>query len=213
MPPRLIKLPASSFRGARILRPSSRVPLRSISCSLQTTQQLSRPTSNLPKILNSPPNTSIRAFSSTPSTNSPPSTSSGKSQADLIVEELQELYETATDELEIATESTDAGTIYAASDRESARDALNALIAAYDLYTSPEVIIESATPGLAGENQSGSPADSVGGVESEGGRLVELGVDPADVSDQTREEVRKRVGQRVREVRSAVEGLEGRVHD
>lgn len=48
-------------------------------------------------------------------------------------------YLTAKDEFEIATDSTDSSTIYAASDRESARDALNQLISIYTLYTSPEL--------------------------------------------------------------------------
>lgn len=64
---------------------------------------------------------------------------SGKREADLLVEELEELYLTAKDEFEIATDSTDSSTIYAASDRESARDALNQLISIYTLYTSPEL--------------------------------------------------------------------------
>ncbi|KAL3460680.1 hypothetical protein BJX64DRAFT_289997 [Aspergillus heterothallicus] len=140
-----------------------------------------------------------RPFSSTPASSSP-SSASGKSQADLIVEELQELYETATDELEIATESTDSATIYAASDRESARDALNSLVAAFELYTS----------GVAPEPAKGG--DSVEG-DAGAGPLIELAIDPAEVPENVREEVRKRVGQRVREVKSAVENLEARVHD
>lgn len=43
--------------------------------------------------------------------------------------------------------------------------------------------------------------------------MVELSFDPEEVSGETREEVKKRVGQKVREVRSAVEGLEARAHD
>jgi hypothetical protein len=113
-------------------------------------------------------------------------------------------YETATDELEIATESTDSGTIYAASDRESAREALNTLVAAFELYTT----------GAAPEAQAGGPqGEAEGERNGEPGRLVELAIDPADVPDSVREEVRKRVGQRVREVKSAVENLEGRAHD
>ncbi|PTU22507.1 hypothetical protein P175DRAFT_0499038, partial [Aspergillus ochraceoroseus IBT 24754] len=63
--------------------------------------------------------------------------STGKPQADEIIEEIQDLYETAKDEFEIASESTDGATIYAASDRESARDALDQLLAVYSIYTSP----------------------------------------------------------------------------
>ncbi|KAJ5684652.1 uncharacterized protein N7477_000997 [Penicillium maclennaniae] len=74
---------------------------------------------------------------------------SGKATGDLLVEELQDLYEAATDEFEIATDSTDSATIYAASDRESARDALNQFIAVYHLY--------SAKPGekMEGVGQGG----------------------------------------------------------
>ncbi|KAL4868352.1 hypothetical protein BDV12DRAFT_209302 [Aspergillus spectabilis] len=198
--------------AARILR--TRIPLRS-NFSIRAIQQLPKLNLNLPANPISSLKAPLRTFSSTPSQKSPAQTSTGKSQADLIVEELQELYETTTDELEIATESTDQGTIYAASDRESARDALNTLLAAYALYTSTPASISSSSPGLAGENQGGSEniQGGVGGVESEGGRLVELAIDPADVEEGVREEVKRRVGQRVREVRSAVEGLEGRAHD
>lgn len=122
--------------------------------------------------------------------------SSGKATSDLLVEELQDLYEAATDEFEIATDSTDSGTIYAASDRESARDALNQFIAVYHLYSAK-----------AGEEMGGV---GVGGAEVEGSPVVETNHDPAGVSDEVKEEVRKRVGQRVRELRSAVVSLEER---
>ncbi|KAL4879514.1 hypothetical protein BJY04DRAFT_93620 [Aspergillus karnatakaensis] len=211
MPPRLTKLPTSSLRLVR-----SRVPLRSI--STRAAQQLPKLSAN--PILPQKTHSYIRTLSSTPVRKLPPQTT-GKSQADLIVEELQELYETTTDELEIATESTDNGTIYAASDRESARDALNTLVATYELYTNPDAQVNSdsdpdnSSSGLAGENQGGSEniQGGVGGVESEGGRLVELAFDPKDLDEGVREEIKRRVGQRVREVRSAVEGLEGRAHD
>jgi hypothetical protein len=121
---------------------------------------------------------------------------SGKSAADLLVEELQELYEVAKDEFEIATESTDAGTIYAASDRESARDALRQLTAVYNLYTTGDTQ-EHVTEGQANAEGSG-----------DGGPAIETVHDPAEISQAVRDEVKKRVAQRVRELVNAVEVLE-----
>ncbi|KAL2817794.1 hypothetical protein BJX63DRAFT_384912, partial [Aspergillus granulosus] len=200
MPPRLKPVSLLRLQRAPLSRAIRGSPSASISLR---TAQISRPkitlTTKSDASLNSNicTRSAIRSFSSTP-TSASPASRSGRSQADLIVEELQELYETATDELEIATESTDSSTIYAASDRESARDALNSLIAAFELYTSgvvPEVAESDGTEG-----------------DEETGRLVELAIDPADVPESVREEVRKRVGQRVREVKSAVENLEARAH-
>ncbi|KAL3480265.1 hypothetical protein BJX99DRAFT_221028 [Aspergillus californicus] len=160
----------------------------------------------------------IRPFSSTSAVPSPSPTqsrssptSSGKSQADAIVEELQELYEVATDEFEIAHESTTDGTIYAASDRESARDALNALISAFDLYTTPNPNhAVSETSPINGQTSGGDGA--IEGAEG-ASPLVELAFDPSDIEQGVREEVKKRVGQRVRELKSAVEGMEAKAHD
>ncbi|EAU38823.1 predicted protein [Aspergillus terreus NIH2624] len=121
-------------------------------------------------------------------------TSSGKSQGDEMVEELQELYETAKDEFEIATESTDGATIYAASDRESARDALNQLLAVYSLYTTDI----ASTAG----SQEPEPDDR--------SEIVETNFDPAAIPAEVRDEVKRRVGQRVRELQNAVEVLEER---
>lgn len=136
----------------------------------------------------------------------------GKSEADLLVEELQELYEVATDEFEIATDSTDAATIYAASDRESARDALNQLCAVYDMYSS------APSPSFSSSSSSSSSAVNPhtvvteGQAEAEGSGegppFVETNYDPAQVSQGVRDEVRKRVGQRVRELKNAVEVLQ-----
>lgn len=149
----------------------------------------------------------------------------GKPQSDLLVDELQELYlithpstsptpgyldsgqeliswpryETAKDEFEIAVDSTDSATIYAASDRESARDALNQLSAVYTLYTSGELrpTAESHQPQQAQPDDGGmAPAPTT--------------YDPADIAPEVREEVRKRVGQRVRELDNAVQLLEER---
>ncbi|CAG7950733.1 unnamed protein product [Penicillium salamii] len=119
--------------------------------------------------------------------------SSGKAEADLLVEELQELYEVAKDEFEIATESTDTSTIYAASDRESARDALNQLSAVYGLYTAREGEVQNEV-----------------GEEDGDGAIIETNYNPAEVPQGVKDEVRRRVGQRIRELRSAVEALEER---
>ncbi|RAK82318.1 uncharacterized protein BO72DRAFT_443750 [Aspergillus fijiensis CBS 313.89] len=125
----------------------------------------------------------------------------GKSTSDIIVEELQDLYETAKDEFEIATESTDAATIYAASDREAARDALNELLAVYTLYTRDVSLLDAA--GRSGVEKL---------LGAEGGEEVRIdtGLNPQGIEDEVRQEVRRRVGQRVRELKAAVEGLEER---
>lgn len=126
--------------------------------------------------------------------------------ADQLIDELQDLYEVAKDEFEIATDSTDGATIYAASDRESARDALNQLCTVYHLYTAkPGSSTSEAELGVAG----GQNVEESAG-EAASGPVVETGADPASVRDEVRDEVRKRVGQRVRELRNAVEVLEER---
>ncbi|KAJ5098962.1 hypothetical protein N7532_005963 [Penicillium argentinense] len=122
-----------------------------------------------------------------------PSASPTDITADNLIEELQDLYEIAKDEFEIATDSTDSATIYAASDRESARDALNQLIAVYELYTT------GASETLKGSEKQGP--------------VVETNFDAQAVNGDVRGEVKKRVGQRVRELRNAVEILEERAHD
>ncbi|OOG01085.1 hypothetical protein ASPCADRAFT_503284 [Aspergillus carbonarius ITEM 5010] len=121
------------------------------------------------------------------------STSTGKPTADLIVDELQELYEVAKDEFEIATESTDSATIYAASDRESARDALEELVAVYTVYTRDGSFV----------SQSTGPQGLVD---------VDTGLNPQDVEEGVRSEVKRRVGTRVRELVGAVEALEERAN-
>ncbi|EKV12731.1 Major facilitator superfamily domain, general substrate transporter [Penicillium digitatum] len=125
--------------------------------------------------------------------------STGKAEADLLVEELQELYEVAKDEFEIATESTDSSTIYAASDRESARDALNQLSAVYSLYT--------ARPGEV-ENETDESLSEV--EEPEESAIVETQYNPAEISQGVKDEVRRRVGHRIRELKNAIEALEER---
>ncbi|RLL94660.1 hypothetical protein CFD26_104019 [Aspergillus turcosus] len=157
-----------------------------------STHPLRPPLATLPTLKNLPPSTRTRPFST------------GRSQADLLVEELQELYETAKDEFEIATDSTASSTIYAASDRESARDALNNLLAVYSLYTTD----------IATAAESHAPQQmQQGDIEDTGrGQLVNTNFDPSDIPARVREEVRRRVGHRVRELSNAVESLEERAH-
>lgn len=136
--------------------------------------------------------------------------------ADAIIEEIQDLYEVAKDEFEIATDSTDSATIYAASDRESARDALNELCAIYYLYTADATTSASTGVLLPGRGEGGWPgeipgAEIVAGQSlGERGPVIEPGFEPKEVPGPVREEVRRRIGQRIRELRNAVEMLEER---
>jgi hypothetical protein len=52
--------------------------------------------------------------------------------ADALMENLNDLYATAKDEFEIASEETDKKTVYAADDREAAREALIILKDAFE---------------------------------------------------------------------------------
>ncbi|GAB1196285.1 hypothetical protein APSETT444_005554 [Aspergillus pseudonomiae] len=110
-------------------------------------------------------------------------------------------YETAKDEFEIATDSTNGTTIYAASDRESARDALNQLSAVFALYTT-----EMPSYDESQQTQQTQPDDS-------GSQIVSTYFDPADIKPEVRAEVKRRVGQRLRELENAVEALEERAKD
>lgn len=133
---------------------------------------------------------------------------SGKSEADLVVEELQELcdlhilyeiflirldrYNDAKDEFEIAVDSTNSATIYAAGDRESAREYLDQLLYVYTAYTHPK---------------DGPPPDPESvPVKSPVGE--EPTFDPESVMPEIREQVKKRVGQRIRELRAGVQRLD-----
>ncbi|KAF3385284.1 hypothetical protein F1880_002206 [Penicillium rolfsii] len=131
-----------------------------------------------------------------------------KPTADLLIEEIQDLYEIAKDEFEIATESTDGATIYAASDRESARDALNQLCAVYHLYTArPGEDVDSGVRSVGSEEEA---REGVNGSRAD--PIVETNFNPEDVASEVRDEVRRRIGQRIRELRNAVEILEERAH-
>lgn len=155
----------------------------------------------------------VRTYTTTTST--PPTPT-----ADALIEELQSLYEIAKDEFEIATDSTDGATIYAASDRESARDALNQLCAVYHLYTArPGEDVDSGVRSVVGGEMEGrgvSALDLENEAGAEGGKVdgavVETNFNPEDVPGEVRQEVRRRVGHRVRELRNAVEVLEERAH-
>ncbi|KAB8213046.1 hypothetical protein BDV33DRAFT_185570 [Aspergillus novoparasiticus] len=183
----------------RLLRPSRTITapirnLRPLSTCLPKHPSPVRSTTTKPLSLYAPQFTTQARWGST-------QTSSGKSQADLMVEELQELYETAKDEFEIATDSTNGTTIYAASDRESARDALNQLSAVFALYTT-----DMASYGESHQPQQTQPDDS-------GSQMVSTYFDPGDIAPEVRQEVKRRVGQRVRELANAVEALEERAKD
>ncbi|KAK2752786.1 hypothetical protein FQN55_005918 [Onygenales sp. PD_40] len=154
--------------------------------------------------------------------------------ADDYIQELQDLYEIAKDELEIAAESTAANTIYAVSDRITLREAFDDLDHAYAAYTGtkphPAAVGRQQPPdskgtedpnaagswGLGMNTNNNSKEEEGGGVgESErydegamgeGKRSVNF--DPEMVPGAVREEIKRRVGQRVRELRGAVEALE-----
>jgi len=87
-----------------------------------------------------------------------------KTAADELIEKITEQYATARDEFEIACEETDKKTVYAAEDREAARDELDVLKEMYEQA-----------------------------LQSEAG-----------------EEIRGRVGQRIRELDNAVQEMEKR---
>jgi len=87
-----------------------------------------------------------------------------KTSADELIEKITEQYATARDEFEIASEETDKKSVYAAEDREAARDELNMLKEMYDQA-----------------------------LQSDSG-----------------EEIRGRIGQRIRELDNAVQDMEKR---
>ncbi|PGH20792.1 hypothetical protein AJ80_03419 [Polytolypa hystricis UAMH7299] len=128
-------------------------------------------------------------------------------------------YDIAKDELEIAAESTASNTIYAVSDRITLREALDDLDYAYALYTGtkplPPVIevrnvsSSSSSSSSAAKSGSGSPDDDKEWV----GQRRETNFDAGQVRAEVRGEIQRRVGQRVRELRHAVEALEESVHE
>lgn len=106
--------------------------------------------------------TRINVRAATTSTTSPSTSPQNTPAGDAIVEEITELYATAYDEFEIATESTEANATYAEEDRNAAREELDKVLEAFK---------------NAGEGDSG-------------------------------EEVRRRIGQRVRELEQGVKAME-----
>lgn len=148
-----------------------------------------------------------------------------------------ERYDNAKDELEIATDSTKSATIYAASDRESARELLDQLLYVYNVYTDmtrspastsseppPQENEAALTPNAQQANadrlDAGAKAAAAAAVGANpildaneglsGNSYVGIApnYDPEYISVDAKEEVKKRVGQRVRELKSAVERLE-----
>lgn len=139
-------------------------------------------------------------------------------------------YDNAKDELEIATDSTNSATIYAASDRESARELLDQLLYVYNVYTdmtrAPASTSSEPPPkeneatfapnpqqanadrldaGARGANSIFNVNEPLSGDSYVG---VAPNYDPEYISVEVKEEVKRRVGQRVRELKSAVERLE-----
>jgi hypothetical protein len=114
---------------------------------------------------------SIRTFTSTPSIKrpaSPVSTSlspASQQRVDDVIEQIQELYGTAKDEFEIASEESEKNSTYAPDDREAAWEELDKLV---EFYTG---VVEGEDRGVA-------------------------------------DEVKRRVGQRVRELVAGVEAME-----
>lgn len=102
----------------------------------------------------------LRRATTNTASSSPQNTPAG----DAAVEEITELYATAYDEFEIASESTEANATYAEEDRKAAREELDRVLEAYK---------------KVGEVDSG-----------------------------TAEEVRRRIGQRIRELEQGVKAME-----
>jgi hypothetical protein len=76
------------------------------------------------------------------------------------------------------------------------------LLAVYSLYTTD----------IAATAESHAPQQMQQGNGDESGQLVNTNFDPSDIPARVRDEVRRRVGHRVRELSNAVEVLEERAH-
>ncbi|KAJ5569087.1 hypothetical protein N7450_011573 [Penicillium hetheringtonii] len=129
----------------------------------------------------------VHAYISSASRTSPTSN-------DLIVE-LRTLSATATEMLEIATDSTRKDSVNAASDSESARDALNQLATVYELYTTGGKINELG--GGDGATKAGQPSPG-----------IKITFDPKNIFDTLRADIRNRFEQKVLELRKAVRSIE-----
>jgi hypothetical protein len=78
------------------------------------------------------------------------------------------------------------------------------LLAVYSLYTTDIATKAEAQVHAAREMQQGDAEERA--------QLVNTAFDPSDIPARVREEVRRRVGHRVRELSNAVESLEERAH-
>ncbi|KAJ5422629.1 hypothetical protein N7491_011074 [Penicillium cf. griseofulvum] len=115
--------------------------------------------------------------------------------ADNLIEELQDLYGIAKDLFETASDSTEKESINAEADRESLRDALDQLVTVYEVYTT-------------GEKGAGISGGDGASKEGEPGLVFRTNFDPGSISDTVMGDVRKRFGQKVVDLRNAVEALE-----
>ncbi|KAJ5211254.1 hypothetical protein N7472_001393 [Penicillium cf. griseofulvum] len=133
------------------------------------------------------PQIQLRAYS--------PPTSPKEPTADNLIEELQDLYGIAKDLFETASDSTEKESINAEADRESLRDALDQLVTVYEVYTT-------------GEKGAGISGGDGASKEGEPGLVFRTNFDPGSISDTVMGDVRKRFGQKVVDLRNAVEALE-----
>lgn len=92
-----------------------------------------------------------------------------KSTADEIIEEITELYGTARDEFEIATEESEKHSVYAADDRAAAREELAKLLKRYN-----EVVGRDGQEGCAGKEVAEEVKRRIGGRLRELERAVEV---------------------------------------
>ncbi|EEQ33417.1 hypothetical protein McanMca71_001405 [Microsporum canis] len=121
--------------------------------------------------------------------------STKKTTVDNYIQEIEDLYAIAKDELEIAAESTAEATIYAASDRISMREAFDDLKHTYGAYAD-----NNPPP------QDIEPKDGANGVDVAEERSTAY--DSTDIPDDIRAEIKRRVGHRIREIENAVNSLE-----
>ncbi|KKZ67265.1 hypothetical protein EMCG_07070 [[Emmonsia] crescens] len=136
---------------------------------------------------------------------------------------LHELTSHCLTQLEIAAESTAASTIYAVSDRIALREAFDDLDHAYAAYTgtkphpshlerpppsSPEIQDSNASSDARVAAKEGKEVDE----EEEEGRSS-MSFNSGEIPDEVRKEIKRRVGQRIRELRNAVERLEESVRE
>ncbi|EEH21075.1 hypothetical protein PABG_03306 [Paracoccidioides brasiliensis Pb03] len=157
-----------------------------------------------------------RNNSTTPQTKRP--------KADDYIQEIEDLYEIAKDELEIAAESAAACTIYAVSDRISLREAFDDLDCVYAAYTGSKPHPSDLEQWSVSPPQTRDPdvPTNDGSTGDKGQREEEAGTEakkrgtkfnPDEVPEEIREEIKRRVGQRMGELRNAVQLLEESVRE